>query len=86
MNTKFGMKYNAKFGNRFATESSEQNSAQSVFEGTCTATLLTIKHEKLKLRKVRIRILRECLVVVDSLSSNNLVRNKASSCKFRLKT
>jgi hypothetical protein len=56
-------------------KSSEKNSAQTVFEGTCTSSLLTIKYEKLKPMKVR--ILRECLMVVDSLSSNNnLIKKK----------
>ncbi|KAI5330657.1 hypothetical protein L3X38_030055 [Prunus dulcis] len=37
----------------------------------------------LKLRKVR--ILGECLLVVDSLTANNLISIKANNCRFRLK-
>lgn len=44
---------------------------------------VSIKLGKLKLMKVR--ILGICLLIVDSLSANNLVSIKASTCKFRLK-
>ncbi|XP_061342955.1 NDR1/HIN1-like protein 6 [Gastrolobium bilobum] len=44
---------------------------------------VAIKLGMLKLRKVR--ILGECLLVVDSLSSNNQISIKASNCKFKLK-
>ncbi|KAH1037301.1 NDR1/HIN1-like protein 6 [Glycine max] len=44
---------------------------------------IAIKLGRLKLMKVR--VLGECLLVVDSLSSNNLISIKASNCKFRLK-
>lgn len=42
-----------------------------------------VKFGMLKLREVR--ILGKCLLIVDSLSANNLISIKASSCKFRLK-
>ncbi|KAL2325345.1 hypothetical protein Fmac_024403 [Flemingia macrophylla] len=41
---------------------------------------VSIKLGRLKLRKVS--VLGECMLVVDSLSSNNLVSIKASNCKF----
>ncbi|KAK2990872.1 hypothetical protein RJ640_001972 [Escallonia rubra] len=44
---------------------------------------VSIKLGKLKLRKVR--IFGRCMLVVDSLSANNKISIKASSCKFRLK-
>lgn len=44
---------------------------------------VAIKVGRLKLRKVR--VLGECQLVVDSLSSNNLISIKASNCKFRMK-
>ncbi|KAK7269019.1 hypothetical protein RIF29_21734 [Crotalaria pallida] len=44
---------------------------------------VAIKLGRLKLRKVK--VLGECQLVVDSLSSNNLISIKASNCKFRLK-
>ncbi|XP_055827164.1 NDR1/HIN1-like protein 6 [Solanum dulcamara] len=44
---------------------------------------VSVKLGKLKLRKVR--ILGDCLLIVDSLSANSLVRIKASTCKFGLK-
>ncbi|KAJ7975486.1 Late embryogenesis abundant protein [Quillaja saponaria] len=44
---------------------------------------IAIKLGSLKLRKVK--ILGDCLLVVDSLSANNLISIKASNCRFRLK-
>ncbi|CAN4087894.1 unnamed protein product [Withania somnifera] len=44
---------------------------------------VSVKLGKLKLRKVR--IMGDCLLIVDSLSANSLVRIKASTCKFGLK-
>lgn len=44
---------------------------------------VAIKLGRLKLRKVR--VLGKCQLVVDSLSSNNLISIKASNCKFRMK-
>ncbi|QCE07721.1 Late embryogenesis abundant protein [Vigna unguiculata] len=44
---------------------------------------IAIKLGRLKLMKIR--VLGECLLVVDSLSSNNLISIKASNCKFRMK-
>ncbi|OMO67643.1 Late embryogenesis abundant protein, LEA-14 [Corchorus olitorius] len=44
---------------------------------------VAIKLGKLKMRKVG--ILGECKLIVDSLSTNNLISIKASNCKFRLK-
>ncbi|KAB2633806.1 protein YLS9 [Pyrus ussuriensis x Pyrus communis] len=44
---------------------------------------VAIKLGKLKLRKVT--ILGECLLVVDSLSANNLISIKANNCRFRMK-
>lgn len=44
---------------------------------------VAIKLGRLKLRKVR--ILGGCMLVVDSLTSNNFISIKASNCKFRLK-
>ncbi|KAL2325242.1 hypothetical protein Fmac_024300 [Flemingia macrophylla] len=44
---------------------------------------VSIKLGRLKLRKVS--VLGECMLVVDSLASNNLVSIKASNCKFRMK-
>ncbi|KAI5679727.1 hypothetical protein M9H77_00954 [Catharanthus roseus] len=44
---------------------------------------VSVKLGKLKLRKVR--ILGDCMLIVDSLSTNSLVRIRASTCKFRLK-
>ncbi|KAE9612031.1 hypothetical protein Lal_00048918 [Lupinus albus] len=44
---------------------------------------VAIKLGRLKLRKVK--VLGECQLVVDSLSSNNLISIKASNCKFRMK-
>lgn len=44
---------------------------------------VSVKLGRLKLRKVR--IYGDCIVVVDSLSTNNLVSIKTSKCKFRLK-
>lgn len=44
---------------------------------------VAIKLGRLKLMKVK--VLGECMLVVDSLSSNNLVSIKASNCKFRMK-
>ncbi|KAI3418243.1 uncharacterized protein J3R85_013834 [Psidium guajava] len=44
---------------------------------------VAVKLGRLKLRKVR--ILGKCLLVVDSLSTNNLVSIRASDCSYRLK-
>lgn len=44
---------------------------------------VAIKLGRLKLRKVK--ILGECMLMVDSLSANNLISIKASNCKFKLK-
>lgn len=44
---------------------------------------VAIKLGKLKLRKVK--ILGQCLLVVDSLSANNKISIKASNCSFNLK-
>ncbi|KAJ1403991.1 Late embryogenesis abundant protein [Sesbania bispinosa] len=44
---------------------------------------VAIKLGRLKLKKVR--VLGKCQLVVDSLSSNNLISIKASNCKFRMK-
>lgn len=44
---------------------------------------VSIKLGKLKLRKVR--VLGDCMLIVDSLSTNSLIRIRASTCKFRLK-
>ncbi|KAL1294483.1 hypothetical protein HN51_055255 [Arachis hypogaea] len=44
---------------------------------------VAIKLGMLKLRKVK--VLGECQLLVDSLSSNNLISIKASNCKFRMK-
>lgn len=44
---------------------------------------VAIKLGMMKLKKVR--ILGECLLVVDSLSANNSISIKASNCRFRLK-
>ncbi|XP_027364579.1 NDR1/HIN1-like protein 6 [Abrus precatorius] len=44
---------------------------------------IAIKLGRLKLRKVK--VLGECMLVVDSLSSNNLISIKTSNCKFRMK-
>ncbi|XP_004234340.1 NDR1/HIN1-like protein 6 [Solanum lycopersicum] len=44
---------------------------------------VSVKLGRLKLRKVK--ILGDCLLIVDSLSANSLVRIKASTCKFGLK-
>ncbi|KAF5730401.1 Late embryogenesis abundant hydroxyproline-rich glycoprotein family [Tripterygium wilfordii] len=44
---------------------------------------VAIKLGKLKLR--RVRILGECMLVVDSMAANNKVSIKASNCRFKLK-
>ncbi|KAL5545254.1 hypothetical protein UlMin_009038 [Ulmus minor] len=44
---------------------------------------VAIKLGKLKLKKVK--VLGGCLLVVDSLSTNNFISIKANNCKFRLK-
>lgn len=44
---------------------------------------IAIKFGRLKLKKVK--VLGRCQLVVDSLSSNNLVSIKASNCNFKLK-
>lgn len=44
---------------------------------------VAIKLGRLKMRKVR--ILGDCLLTVDSLSANSMIRIKASDCKYRLK-
>lgn len=44
---------------------------------------VAIKLGRLKLKKVK--ILGECLLVVDNLSANNAISIKASNCRFRLK-
>ncbi|XP_030454976.1 NDR1/HIN1-like protein 6 [Syzygium oleosum] len=44
---------------------------------------VAVKLGRLKLRKVR--ILGKCLLVVDSLSTNNLVSIRASDCSYKLK-
>ncbi|XP_030940892.1 NDR1/HIN1-like protein 6 [Quercus lobata] len=44
---------------------------------------VSIKLGKLKLKKVR--VLADCLLVVDSLSANNAVSIKASNCRYRMK-
>ncbi|XP_059661634.1 NDR1/HIN1-like protein 6 [Cornus florida] len=44
---------------------------------------VSIKLGKLKLRKVW--ILGKCVLIVDSLSANNLISIRANTCKFRLK-
>ncbi|XP_022139245.1 NDR1/HIN1-like protein 6 [Momordica charantia] len=47
------------------------------------AAPVAVKLGKLKLKKVK--ILGECLLVVDSLTANNAISIKASNCKFKLK-
>ncbi|XP_050219210.1 NDR1/HIN1-like protein 6 [Mercurialis annua] len=44
---------------------------------------IAVKLGRLKLKKVK--ILGDCLLVVDSLTTNSLISIKASNCKFRLK-
>lgn len=44
---------------------------------------VAVKMGKMKLKKVK--ILGNCLLVVDSLTANNAITIKASNCKFRLK-
>ncbi|KAF5763229.1 putative Late embryogenesis abundant protein [Helianthus annuus] len=44
-----------------------------------------VKIELGKLKLMKVRILGNCMLIVDSLSTNNKISIKATSCKFRLK-
>ncbi|KAL2325340.1 hypothetical protein Fmac_024398 [Flemingia macrophylla] len=67
----------------------DDGTAAATADGTCSIgstkvhAPVSIKLGRLKLRKVS--VLGECMLVVDSSSSNNLVSIKASNCKFRMK-
>ncbi|PON57747.1 Late embryogenesis abundant protein [Parasponia andersonii] len=72
-----------QYGNTLLTALQEQQQTGQIPLDLKVDAPVAIKLGKLKLRKVR--VLGGCLLVVDSLSTNNLISIKASNCKFRLK-
>lgn len=73
----------AQFGNTVLSALQQQQQTGRVPLDLKVDAPVSVKLGKLKLRKVR--ILGNCKLVVDSLSTNNRINIKASDCKFRLK-
>lgn len=71
-----------QYGNTLMTALQEQQQTGRIPLDLKVHAPVTIKLGKLKLRKVK--VLGRCLLVVDSLSTNNVISIKASNCKFRL--
>ncbi|KAJ0106440.1 hypothetical protein Patl1_19274 [Pistacia atlantica] len=72
-----------QYGNTLMNALQQQQQTGSIPLDLKVDAPVAIKLGRLKLRKVR--ILGECLLVVDSLSANNQISIKASNCKFKLK-
>ncbi|KAK1384121.1 Late embryogenesis abundant hydroxyproline-rich glycoprotein family [Heracleum sosnowskyi] len=73
----------AQYGNTLLGALQEQQQTGRIPLDLKVDVPVSVKLGKLKLRKVR--ILGNCLLIVDTLSSNSFITIKASSCKFRLK-
>ena len=73
----------SQYGNTLLTALQEQQQTGRIPLDLKVQAPVAIKLGKLKLRKVR--VLGGCLLVVDSLATNNFISIKASNCKFRLK-
>ncbi|WCJ34698.1 Late embryogenesis abundant (LEA) hydroxyproline-rich glycoprotein family [Euphorbia peplus] len=73
----------AQYGNTIMKALQEQQQTGRIPLDLKIDAPVAVKLGKLKLKKIR--ILGDCLLIVDSLSANNLVSIKASNCKFRLK-
>ncbi|EXB23628.1 hypothetical protein L484_006215 [Morus notabilis] len=73
----------SQHGNTLMTALQEQQQMGRIPLDLKVHAPMAIRLGKLQLRKVK--VLGECLLVVDSLSTNNLISIKASNCKFRLK-
>lgn len=73
----------SQYGNTLMTALQEQQQTGRIPLDLKVHAPVAIRLGKLKLRKVK--VLGGCLLVVDSLSTNNLISIKASNCKFRLK-
>ena len=71
-----------QYGNTLITALQEQQQTGRIPLDLKVDVPVNIELGRLKLRKVR--ILGTCLLIVDSLSANNLISIKASTCKFRL--
>ncbi|KAF4356735.1 hypothetical protein F8388_010957 [Cannabis sativa] len=72
-----------QYGNTLMTALQEQQRTGRIPLDLKVHAPVAIKLGKLKLRKVKVT--GGCLLVVDSLTTNNLISIKASNCKFRLK-
>ncbi|EEF42802.1 conserved hypothetical protein [Ricinus communis] len=73
----------SQYGSTLMTALQEQQQTGSIPLDLKVSAPVAVKLGRLKLRKVR--ILGDCLLVVDSLTTNNLLSIKTSNCKFRLK-
>lgn len=72
-----------QFGNTILSTLQQQQQTGRVPLDLKVDAPVSIKLGKLKMKKVR--ILGNCKLVVDSLSTNNRINIKASDCKFKLK-
>ncbi|KAL5816059.1 hypothetical protein ACOSQ3_024437 [Xanthoceras sorbifolium] len=72
-----------QYGNTLMNALQEQQQTDRIPLDLKVDAPVAIKLGKLKLRKVR--ILGGCLLVVDSLTTNNAISIKASNCRFKLK-
>ncbi|TXG51778.1 hypothetical protein EZV62_024302 [Acer yangbiense] len=72
-----------QYGNTLMNALQEQQQTGQIPLDLKVEAPVAIKLGKLKLMKVR--ILGECLLVVDSLTTNNVISIKASNCRFKLK-
>ncbi|KAJ4823953.1 hypothetical protein Tsubulata_016434 [Turnera subulata] len=73
----------AESGSTLMTALQEQQQTGRIPLDLKVVAPVAVKLGSLKLRKVK--ILGDCMLVVDSLSTNNIISIKASNCKFRLK-
>ncbi|XP_062116982.1 NDR1/HIN1-like protein 6 [Humulus lupulus] len=72
-----------QYGNTLMTALQEQQQTGRIPLDLKVHAPVAVKLGKLKLRKVQVT--GGCLLVVDSLATNNLISIKASNCKFRLR-
>ncbi|KAK4844448.1 hypothetical protein QYF36_020330 [Acer negundo] len=72
-----------QYGNTLMNALQEQQQTGQIPLDLKVEAPVAIKLGKLKL--IKVRILGECLLVVDSLTTNNAISIKASNCRFKLK-
>ncbi|KAJ8750333.1 hypothetical protein K2173_014248 [Erythroxylum novogranatense] len=73
----------AQYGNTLLSALQEQQQTGRIPLDLKVDAPVAIKLGKLKLRKVK--VLGDCMLVVDSLSTTSMVSIKASNCKFKLR-